>query len=152
MRRTLLSVAMLAALCLAAAARGEHGRADPDDSWMPPGIDWSKAIEMVVELQDNLFEPTELTFQKGQPYKLVLRNVGHRPHDIVDETFFHAIVLRRVSTEAGSVITPHVHSLHVQPKRETVVYFVPVKELRSDFFCSLPGHREDGMEGGVVVE
>lgn len=150
MRKTLL-FAMSAALC-AGAAWAENGHVDPDDTWMPPGVDWTAVTEVVVELQDNMFEPSDLTFLKGKPYKLVLRNVGNRPHDMVDETFFHNVVLRRVTTEAGSIITPHVHSLYIQPRRETVVYFVPIKELSSVFHCSLPGHREDGMEGAVVVE
>lgn len=138
-------------LALVPAARAEEGRADPDETWMPPDLNWNQARELVVELQDNLFEPPALNFERGVPYRLVLRNVGHRPHDLVDPDFFHAIVVRRITNEAGSVITPHIHSLYVQPGKETVIYFVAVKEGVSAFFCSIPGHREDGMEGEVHV-
>lgn len=139
------------AMAVALPAVAENGRDDPNESWLPPSIRWDQAEQVIVELADNRFEPEQLAFDAGRPYKLVLRNVGKRAHDLVDLDFFHSIVLKAVVSSTGSVFTPHVHSVSVQPGQETTIYFVGVRPGDFDMFCSLPGHREDGMEGRLRI-
>lgn len=124
---------------------------DPNESWLPPGIRWEAAEEVVVELKDNSFVPDEVVFLQGKPYRLVLRNVGDRPHDLVDSQFYHSIVVKAAISATGTVHTPHVHSVTVQPKATTTLYFAAVKPGEFGVICSIPGHREDGMEGRFVI-
>jgi uncharacterized cupredoxin-like copper-binding protein len=148
------AVRVLAAALLlfaAASAPAAADPAEPHESWLPPGLDWNKAREVAISLEDNRFEPEEATFERGVPYRLVLRNVGQRHHDLMEPAFYHAVVLGRIDTETGIVHTPHVHSLFVRAGAEIAVYLYPVREGVFGVFCSVPGHREDGMEGTLAI-
>ncbi|MBX9635684.1 MAG: cupredoxin domain-containing protein [Magnetospirillum sp.] len=147
-------LAILAAIVLLGASPAMADPARPDDpneTWLPANFSWDRPTETVVTLLDNSFEPSALVFDRNKPYRLVLKNVGHTPHDLVDLNFFHAIVLRAVVSSNGTVFTPHIHSLSVQPGSVVTITFAAVKPGSFDIFCSIPGHREDGMEGKVVL-
>lgn len=132
-------------------ALAEFGREDPDESWLPAGFSWNNPRAITVNLTDNRFQPDDLALELGKPYKLVMRNVGQRPHDLVDPDFYHSIVIKAIVSPSGTVTTPHIHSLSVQPGTETIMYFVGIKPGYFDVFCSIPGHREDGMEGRLSL-
>lgn len=113
--------------------------------------DWNAATVVSVELHDHHYEPGQLRFEKGRPYILRLKNVGGQAHDMKGSTFFTAIVARMATSQAGRVVTPYMRSIYVRPKQEIELWFVPVKAGTFDFFCTLEGHREAGMEGSVVI-
>ncbi|MEO5374849.1 MAG: multicopper oxidase domain-containing protein [Alphaproteobacteria bacterium] len=125
---------------------------DPNEGWLPPNFKWDKPIEVVVKLEDNNFDPDKSVFDIGKAYKLVLRNVGKVSHDLVENTFFHSVVTKYVILPTGTVRTPHVHSVSVQPGMEAVIHFAAVRPGEFAIFCSIPGHREDGMEGHFVIK
>jgi uncharacterized cupredoxin-like copper-binding protein len=75
------------------------------------------------------FEPAEIAVRAGE-VEMVLRNEGSVLHDLrIDEQPFIA--------EA--------------PAGETATGRLVLDEGRYQFFCSLPGHREAGMEGVLEV-
>lgn len=113
--------------------------------------DWNAATVVSVELHDHHYVPGQLRFEKGRPYILRLKNVGGQAHDMKGSTFFTAIVARMATSQAGRVVTPYMRSIYVRPKQEIELWFVPVKTGTFDFFCTLDGHREAGMEGAVVI-
>ena len=115
--------------------------------------DWANVSEVVVELNDNNYEPDDLSFKVGKPYKLVLRNIGNAVHDMVGGSFFNpeTIALWMVNTRVGRVTADNINSVYIRPKQEAELWFVPVKAGSFSFFCSISGHREAGMEGGVKI-
>lgn len=115
--------------------------------------DWGKAVEVQVELHDNTYEPSNLSFRIGQPYILTLKNVGKVSHDMVGGTFFQkdVIALRMVSTKFGRVTADDISSVYIRPKQEAELWFVPLKKGDYSFICTIPGHREDGMEGDIRI-
>lgn len=117
------------------------------------GVDWSTAIEVVVELKDHSYEPDEIELKLGQPYKVVLENVGRFAHDMVGGTLFEesVIALRMVNSQAGRVMANSVNSVYVRARNQIEMWFVPLKVGEYTFYCSIDGHREDGMEGVVRV-
>lgn len=117
------------------------------------GIDWSLATRVDVSLGDHVYEPDRITLRKGQPYKLVLNNVGHFSHDMVGGSLFgdDVIALRMVNSAAGRVLADSVKSVYVRAQNTIELWFVPLKEGDYSFYCSLVGHREDGMEGVVSI-
>ena len=115
--------------------------------------DWAKVNEIVVELHDNTYEPHQLTLKVGQPYIITLRNVGKVSHDMVGGTLFQkdVIALRMVSSKSGRVTADTISSVYIRPKQEKEIWFVPIKAGVYSFVCTIPGHREDGMEGDVKI-
>lgn len=117
------------------------------------GVDWTEAAEVEVALKDHSYEPEEIRLVVGRPYKLVLRNVGAVAHDMVGGSLFDekVIALRMVNSSVGRVIADYVNSVYVRSRNNIELWFVPLKPGEYSFFCSLPGHREDGMEGVVRI-
>lgn len=115
--------------------------------------DWDATTEIVIELGDHSYAPDELTLQVGKPYKLLLKNVGGVSHDMVGGSLFdeHTVALRMVSSKVGRVVADHIRSVYLRPQNDTELWIVPLKEGEYSFFCSLPFHREDGMEGVVRI-
>jgi len=144
---------LLLAAAATAVAYAHHPSPNVGAQAAVAAADWSEAIEVVIDLGDHHYAPSEFTLKLGRPYKISLRNVGATSHDMVGGSFFdaEAIALRMVSSSAGRVIADNVNSIYVRPKHDIDLWLVPLKEGEYSFFCSLPGHRDDGMEGVVRV-
>lgn len=144
-----------AALVFAAPAVGAAGD-EPAPGRLHPalaGIDWSTATEIVIDLQDHNYAPDEIQLKRGRPYKLILKNVGRVAHDMVGGTLFEesVIALRMVNSDAGRVVADYVNSVYVRSRYRIELWLVPIREGEYSFYCSLPGHRDDGMEGTVRI-
>lgn len=115
----------------------------PGPTWMPhmgggrgPGAGTVQspivgAPAISIGMEDFRFVPPEIRVKAGQPVNLALTNRGGVLHDLVIPGLrFHAEVAAGQRTTAGFV-APSVG-----------VY---------EFYCSVPGHREAGMVGRLVV-
>jgi uncharacterized cupredoxin-like copper-binding protein len=78
------------------------------------------------------FEPGTLRLPAGQPMAFLLDNRGALEHDIL-----------------VPALGVHVHAQARQAALATVMF---EKAGRYDFECTLPGHKEAGMKGTLVVE
>lgn len=116
-------------------------------------VKWDEAREIVVELDDDNYEPGNILLRRGMPYRLRLKNIGIKAHDMVGGSFFeeNAIALKMVSTKVGRVTADRINSVYVRPKNETEIWFVALKAGEFSFFCSIPSHREAGMEGVIKI-
>jgi uncharacterized cupredoxin-like copper-binding protein len=147
-----------AALVLWAALVTTSALADEETQKIPqhPAIaaaDWSKVKTVTIELDDNNYEPSDLTLKRGAPYNLVLKNIGKAAHDIVSGSLFDKDVaaLRMINTVVGRVTAENISSVFIRPKQAAEVWIVPLKTGTYSFFCSIPGHREAGMEGRIHI-
>lgn len=110
------------------------------------------AITHEVTATDNEFEPGALTINTGETVRLVLNNRGAQEHDL---TIDGAKGKVKVVSESGSHGASHSHkSLHVSAAAgETgALDFTPSEAGTYEFYCSVPGHKEAGMSGKLVVQ
>ncbi|MEH6472384.1 MAG: hypothetical protein V7752_14135 [Halopseudomonas sp.] len=144
----LLSIGLLPFNALAS-----DSHAEPTDDWLKPNTKWHEYEVVQLLLEDNIFTPDDVVFKLYQPYKLVLTNVSDEAkHDLVDENFFHSIVLKEVVVGGVTVSTHHIHNILLKPNTTASLLFVPVKPNEFEVYCTLPNHREDGMEGYFTIE
>lgn len=148
-----VALAMLPALAIPGALAAEVAVVGTRQHEVIASTDWNDAQEVVIALGDHRYEPEEFTLKLGQPYRIVLRNVGAVSHDMVGGSFFDGsvIALRMVSSSAGRVVADYINSVYVRTKQDIELWLVPLQEGAYSFFCSLPGHRDDGMEGTVRI-
>lgn len=109
------------------------------------------------------FAPDRLTAPAGRPVQLKLRNEGSVDHDWV---VVELPVTGVADDQAGGHVHTggtghgdHVHAAgpatvvaHAAPGTESRIWFTPTEAGRYAFYCSLPGHREAGMHGVLIVE
>ena len=90
------------------------------------------ATEAAVDAFDLGFEPTELTIAADTDVTITFTNTGFIPHDfVIEDTDFAT------------------QQLQNEQEEDLVVNLAPGEYT---FYCSVPGHRESGMEGTITVE
>lgn len=89
--------------------------------------------EIAVSGTEFNFNPSSITLTEGERVRLVFTNAGRAPHDFTLE---------------GLGIKTQV----IGPGQTDSVEFVAPASGKYTFFCSVPGHREVGMEGDLTVE
>ncbi|MFT5220275.1 MAG: putative cupredoxin-like copper-binding protein [Gammaproteobacteria bacterium] len=102
------------------------------------------------------FEPNHLTFETGQAYKIVLRNVDTVKHEVEASEFAEKVFTRKVEIRNGKYLVAEVkgsiREIEVGPKSEVEWFVVPVQTgKKMEMVCALPGHKEAGMFGTVTV-
>lgn len=106
-----------------------------------------------VEIQagNMLFVTREISLEKGQPVKLVLKNQDIQLHDFsIDK------IPAKVKDEDGGSHDmrgkmPDLH-LSAEAGKAATVEFTPTAKGTYNFYCTVAGHREAGMQGTLVVE
>jgi uncharacterized cupredoxin-like copper-binding protein len=89
------------------------------------------ATEVRVVAEDLSFSPGELSIAGGETINVVLVNEGDLLHDITIPSLGF-----RLTADAGTTLSGAL----------------TVSDLgRYEFFCSIPGHREAGMDGALIA-
>ncbi|MBF0309380.1 MAG: cupredoxin domain-containing protein [Magnetococcales bacterium] len=117
-------------------------------------VDWKAVEKVTVELKEHNYTPDKLVFKAGQPYQLIMRNVGEKKHYFTAPEFFKAISARKVQSDKdGEIKAPYFLAIEMMPKGGQLdLYFVPVTKGSYPLYCTESDHRQQGMEGSVVIE
>jgi plastocyanin len=104
-------------------------------------IEGANPQEMVIDMESYAFTPAELTIERGKPMTLILRNQSFLvPHNFLLENP-HGVRILEADISSGE------SQAHVLTLTESGIYpFYCDKQLL--FF---PTHREEGMEGRLIV-
>jgi uncharacterized cupredoxin-like copper-binding protein len=127
-------------------------------------------IEVVVELgsadRPHAFGPSQLRFETGKLYKLMLKNRSAEPHYFTSQEFTQRIFTRKAQVNAEvdgktlriAEIKGAIRDIEVFPGQTVEWWFVPVATGRmTDLRCGVMGkdgvsHAERGMTGEIVIE
>jgi uncharacterized cupredoxin-like copper-binding protein len=152
-----------AALLSATAGAGEgpvshkhghgHGKSfsagEPGDAKKP-----SKIIQVTMGERDGkmLFAPARLEVRRGDQIRFVLRNNGELEHEFVlastADNLKHAEAMKKSPDMAHD--EPNGRELAPKKTDELVWRFTQVGEF--EYACLIPGHREAGMIGTILVK
>ena len=126
-------------------------------------------IEVVVELGrpgQHVFVPSQLRFETGKLYKLVLKNPSTEPHYFTSHGFSQLIFTRKVQVVQEREGKPTtlaefkgaIREIEVYPGQTAEWWFVPVATGRvTDLRCGIVDkdgktHADHGMVGKIVIE
>lgn len=109
---------------------------------------------LTIEAQDLAFSPANLEVTAGDPVKLTLQNNGMLEHDFSVMEFpmeGEAEAAGGMDHDMGS--GPMDPELHVAAGagQSATLDFTPSKPGTYEFWCTVPGHKEAGMTGTLVV-
>ncbi|MGD9767408.1 MAG: plastocyanin/azurin family copper-binding protein [Pseudolabrys sp.] len=154
--RTLL--AALLPLCLVppalAAGAGDHSHeifsaGEPGNPKKP-----ARTVQVVMKEGDGtmLFVPARIEVKRGEQIRFLLRNGGALDHEFVlatgPENLKHAEAMKKNPDMEHD--DPNARRLVPSGKNEMVWRFTKVGTF--EYGCLIPGHREAGMIGTVVVK
>lgn len=98
------------------------------------------------------FIPSRIEIKTGEQVKFVLRNNGVLDHELVlatlDENLKHAVEMAKNPDMEHD--DPNAKRLAPNKTGEIVWKFTKAGEF--DFSCLIPGHREAGMSGQIIVK
>lgn len=121
-----------------------------------------KPVEVKVQLGDTKnsmrFFPSNLEFETGKLYKLVLHNAGATKHYFSSEGLSRSVFTRKVQVlgPKGKTIAEvkgTIREIEVYPDGTAEWWFVPVKTASlSDLKCTIKGHADAGMVGSITIK
>jgi uncharacterized cupredoxin-like copper-binding protein len=107
----------------------------------------------VNETMESLtFGQKELTVQKGQPVKLVVANKDSQLHDFsIDKIPAKVQEEHSGGDHDMGGKKPDVH-VSVDAGKAGEVTFTPTEAGTYTFYCTVPGHKDSGMVGKLIVK
>jgi uncharacterized cupredoxin-like copper-binding protein len=134
----------------------DHGHGHADFSAGEPG-DPKKAarvIQVVMREADGkmLFVPDRLEVKRGEQVKFVLRNNGELEHEFVLATTSENLKHGEEMKKNPDMEHDDPNAKRVNPKKASDLVWKFTKAGEFEFGCLIPGHREAGMVGTVVVK
>jgi uncharacterized cupredoxin-like copper-binding protein len=114
----------------------------------------SKIIQVTMEESDGkmLFVPARLEIRKGDQVKFMLRNNGELDHEFVlantAENREHAEAMKKHPDMAHA----DANGRRIAPKTTSVMAWKFTEAGEFEYACLIPGHREAGMVGTIVVK
>jgi uncharacterized cupredoxin-like copper-binding protein len=159
MNATYLLAAALAAASATAVLAGPgaagHGHG-AETAYGKPGDPKKPArvVNVVMREADGkmLFTPDRLEVRRGEQVRFMLRNNGELDHEMVlatlEENLKHAVEMQKNPDMEHD--DPNAKRLAPKKSGEIVWQFTKAGEF--DFSCLIPGHREAGMTGKVIVK
>jgi uncharacterized cupredoxin-like copper-binding protein len=154
-----------AALLLAAtgaqyvsAAPGEagHSHGHADYSAGEPGDPKKPARVMQITMRETdgkmVFIPDRVEVKKGEQVRFVLRNSGELEHEFIlattEENLKHAEQMKKFPEMEHD----DPNGKRLVPKKSAEIVWRFTKAGTFEFGCLIPGHREAGMTGTVIVK
>ncbi|MFY9458096.1 MAG: plastocyanin/azurin family copper-binding protein, partial [Candidatus Spechtbacterales bacterium] len=95
-----------------------------------------QVLKFVIEGDEFSFLPQNITVPRGATVELTFKNIGRVPHNyIIDEL---GIATKTIGGGKTDVVT------FTAPNTPGVIDYAS--------YCSIPGHREAGMEGTIEIK
>lgn len=114
----------------------------------------ARTIEVTMKEGDGTMEyvPDRIEVKRGEQVRFVLKNAGELAHEFVlasaADNLKHAALMQKYPDMEHD--DPNGKTL--QPKTNAEILWRFTKRGEFEFACLIPGHREAGMHGKVVVK
>ncbi len=152
-RHSWIAAAALAALLAAAAGAASCGGGGSDEA---ASDEHAGAVSIHVHAGELYFDPEIIRVKAGDTVRVVFDNHGATLHDFTTDEERFMIVSEQGAAhggaghdEAGAGLRP----LHVAAEGGTEAELLFKAEAPGEYavFCSVPGHRDGGMEARIIV-
>ena len=152
----LASLALALAASAALAGPGAAGHHDGEVAYGKPGDPKKPARLVQVSMGEKdgkmHFIPNRIEIRRGEQVKFQLRNNGEMDHELVlatlEENLKHAIEMQK----NPDMEHDDPNAKRLAPKKTGEIVWAFTKAGEFDFSCLIPGHREAGMTGKIIVK
>ena len=113
-----------------------------------------RIVQVVMREQDGkmIFIPNTLRIRKGEQVRFQLRNIGEIDHEFVVGTLEENLKHMKEMQKNPDMEHDDPNAKRLKPKTNGEIVWQFTKAGTFDFSCMIPGHREAGMFGTIVVE
>jgi uncharacterized cupredoxin-like copper-binding protein len=153
MKRSAIAFLLTAVLAAAGAPVRAHDEAhfsvgEPGDPKKP-----AETILVIMREADGkmMFIPDRLELRKGQQVRFILRNNGLLEHEFVLATTKENVKHAEEMKKNPEMEHDDPNARRVAPKQTDEIVWKFTKAGQFEFGCLIPGHRENGMTGIIIV-
>jgi uncharacterized cupredoxin-like copper-binding protein len=153
MKNIIMAGLAMAALCtLPAPAHSHDKHAHETYSAGEPGNPKKPSRTIQVEMSEMAYTPLRIEVKRGEQIRFVIRNVGQEDHEFLlattEENLKHAEHMKQ---------HPHMehdepNGVRLAPKKSAEIVWKFTKAGTFEFSCLIPGHRDGGMIGQILVK
>jgi uncharacterized cupredoxin-like copper-binding protein len=115
----------------------------------------AETTRITVTMKEFTFEPNPITVAAGTPVEITLVNEGAVEHDFAIESIPAENVVTEGSMNDHAMTEEHsefdVHTATAVGE-SSVLRFTPTQPGTYQIICSVPGHKEAGMIGELIVK
>lgn len=153
---TLSALAVMALALPALAGAGpvghDHGMTDfgrPGDPKKP-----ARVINIVMKEGSGTMEfvPSVITIKKGEQIRFKMRNDGELDHELVIGTLEGNMKHAEEMKKNPDMEHDDPNAKRLAPKKSGDIVWLFDRKGEFDFSCLIPGHREAGMTGKIIVQ
>ncbi len=114
----------------------------------------ARIVQIVMRESDGkmIFIPDKLRIRKGEQIRFQLRNNGEIDHEFVLATVEENLKHMKEMEKNPDMEHDDPNARRVKPKKTAEIVWQFTKAGTFDFSCLIPGHRQAGMVGAIVVE
>jgi uncharacterized cupredoxin-like copper-binding protein len=151
---TCIAAALVAATGAIVPAHGHGGHEEtaygmPGDPKKP-----ARVVNIVMRESDGkmLFVPDRIEVRRGEQIRFLLRNNGEHDHEIVVATLEENLKHKLEMEKNPDMEHDDPNAKRLKPKQTGEMLWLFTKAGEFDFSCLIPGHREQGMFGTIIVK
>ncbi|HLF76682.1 MAG TPA: cupredoxin domain-containing protein [Dehalococcoidia bacterium] len=115
------------------------------------GDDEEAGSAMEVRASEYKFSPDEITVPAGQTVTLRLKNVGETEHDLEVQGLRVQMMGDEEDMGGHEGAAPGTIAMHTQKGKTASVTFMADQKGTYEFWCTISGHKEQGMIGKLIV-
>jgi uncharacterized cupredoxin-like copper-binding protein len=154
MKRPLLLTALLVAAALPPAQISAHEA--PHYAAGEPGNPKQKARVVVVTMREGdgkmMYFPDRLEVRKGDQVRFILQNLGELDHEFLIDTTEANLKHYEEMKKNPEMEHDDPNGKRLKPKGKSEILWRFTKIGEFEFACLIPGHREAGMLGKIIVK
>lgn len=147
----------VAALLAASAAFADPGHKHGDET--PYGVPGdpkkpARIVQVTMREADGkmLFVPDRIEIRRGEQIRFQLRNTGEVDHEFVLATLEENLKHMEEMKKNPDMEHDDPNAKRLKPKATGAIVWRFTKVGTFDFSCLIPGHREAGMTGTIIVK
>jgi uncharacterized cupredoxin-like copper-binding protein len=149
-----ITVALSSGAAFAAPGAPGHGHATVSAG--QPGNPKKPARVIVVTMREGdgkmMFIPDRLEIKRGEQIRFILENAGELDHEFVLATTKENVKHAEEMKKNPEMEHDDPNSKRVKPKKKDEIVWRFTKSGKFEYGCLIPGHRESGMTGTIVVK
>jgi uncharacterized cupredoxin-like copper-binding protein len=134
-------------------------RADPGHAHFSAGVPGdpkkpARVVEVTMREGDGKMEyvPSRLEVKRNEQIRFVLKNVGELAHEFVLATTADNLKHAALMQKYPDMEHDDPNGKTLQPKASAEILWRFTKRGEFEFGCLIPGHREAGMTGKIIVK
>jgi uncharacterized cupredoxin-like copper-binding protein len=159
MSRSIIFAAFLACVVMAAPAAAEPGKPGHSHTHFSAGQPGNakkpaRVIEVAMIEGDGkmLYVPDRIEVRRGEQIRFVLKNNGELDHEFLLATTKENLKHAEVMKKYPDMEHDDPNGKRLAPKGTSEILWRFTKRGEFEYGCLIPGHREAGMVGKVIVK